>query len=329
MTASTLTQAGLGRQDSPDPTLRRPGNHTPQSAKKSPTKTPVVEAASARKPARRSVSDLAVCLAIAALTWLAWLVTRLNLYESGDDVGYWLGVAGGVMILLLFTYPMRKHLRFTHRWGKVKWWFVLHMLLGVGGPLMILLHSNFDVRSLNASVAFYSMIIVAVSGVVGRFIYSRVNRGMHGEQSSFRELQERAGLHQREAESRLTFAPAVEEHMHAFGQHEHSSRPGLLTCMRRVFWLPVAQWFAYRACISDLRAPLEALAQLHGLDDQMEAKRARLARKLVRRYLQAVVRVAQYTAYERLFSLWHVAHLPFVFLLLLSAVVHVVAVHAY
>jgi hypothetical protein len=45
--------------------------------------------------------------------------------------------------------------------------------------------------------------------------------------------------------------------------------------------------------------------------------------------LQAVVRVAQYTAYERLFSLWHVAHLPFVFLLLLSAVVHVVAVHAY
>jgi hypothetical protein len=43
----------------------------------------------------------------------------------------------------------------------------------------------------------------------------------------------------------------------------------------------------------------------------------------------AVVRVAQYTAYERVFALWHVAHLPFVYLLVISAVVHVVAVHAY
>jgi len=29
------------------------------------------------------------------------------------------------------------------------------------------------------------------------------------------------------------------------------------------------------------------------------------------------------------FALWHVAHLPFVVLLVISAVVHVVAVHAY
>ncbi len=49
------------------------------------------------------------------------------------------------------------------------------------------------------------------------------------------------------------------------------------------------------------------------------ARRERLARKLVRRYLNSVVRVAQYTAYERLFSLWHVAHIPFVYLLVVSA----------
>jgi hypothetical protein len=42
-----------------------------------------------------------------------------------------------------------------------------------------------------------------------------------------------------------------------------------------------------------------------------------------------VVRVAQYSAYERLFALWHLAHLPFVYLLIISAVVHVIAVHAY
>jgi hypothetical protein len=55
----------------------------------------------------------------------------------------------------------------------------------------------------------------------------------------------------------------------------------------------------------------------------------RQSRKLVRRYLASVVRVAQFTAYERVFALWHVAHVPFVYLLVVSAIVHVVAVHAY
>ena len=47
------------------------------------------------------------------------------------------------------------------------------------------------------------------------------------------------------------------------------------------------------------------------------------------RYLDAVVRVAKYMAYERLFALWHIAHVPVLLLLVASAVVHVVAVHAY
>ena len=58
-------------------------------------------------------------------------------------------------------------------------------------------------------------------------------------------------------------------------------------------------------------------------------RRERRAIRLVEHYLDAVVRVAQYTAYERVFALWHLAHLPFVYLLVISAVVHVIAVHAY
>ena len=59
------------------------------------------------------------------------------------------------------------------------------------------------------------------------------------------------------------------------------------------------------------------------------ASRPRAARRLVQRYVNGVVRVAQFGAYERLFALWHVAHVPFVYLLVISAVVHVFAVHAY
>ncbi len=273
--------------------------------------------------------DLLVYLALCALVWLAWWLTSLELFEAGDDVGYWIGVAGGVMMLLLFTYPLRKRFRFAQRMGKAKWWFLAHMLLGVGGPMLILVHSAFQARSLNAAAALYSMIVVALSGVVGRFIYSRINRGLHGEQSSFLELQQRAGLHQREAHSRLAFAPGVERRLQAFGAQDLSRRPDLPACLRRVFWLPLRQWWTYRACAAELDAALQHMAERGGWDGRSLAKRRRLARKLVRRYLNAVVRVAQFTAYERLFSLWHVAHIPFVYLLVISSIVHVIAVHAY
>ena len=45
--------------------------------------------------------------------------------------------------------------------------------------------------------------------------------------------------------------------------------------------------------------------------------------------LRAIQRTAQFSNYERLFSLWHVVHIPFLFLLVVTAIVHVVAVHAY
>jgi hypothetical protein len=45
--------------------------------------------------------------------------------------------------------------------------------------------------------------------------------------------------------------------------------------------------------------------------------------------LQAVQRRAQFSTYERLFSLWHVIHIPFLCMLVITAVVHVVAVHIY
>jgi hypothetical protein len=211
----------------------------------------------------------------------------------------------------------------------MKMWLWLHVSLGIMGPMLILVHSTFRVGSLNAGVALYSMIIVALSGVVGRFIYARINRGLYGEKTDLHELETRAGLQQWDASSKLAFAPAVEHRLKVFAEGETSAKPNFLTCLRRVFWLPVAQRLAYRACVAELAKPMQELAMRSGWEGNSMAKRERLARKLVRRYLNSVVRVAQYTAYERLFSLWHVAHIPFVYLLVASAVVHVIAVHAY
>jgi hypothetical protein len=50
---------------------------------------------------------------------------------------------------------------------------------------------------------------------------------------------------------------------------------------------------------------------------------------LIRHYVRAVQQVAQFGAYERLFSWWHMLHVPFLYMLVLSAIAHVVAVHMY
>lgn len=294
----------------------------------SSTHQPIL-ASPSKAPARPLATDTLVYLTLIALTGLVWQVSRLGYFEAGDDVGYWLGVAGGTMMLLLFSYPLRKHFRFAHQWGRVKWWFLVHMLLGVGGPLLILLHSTFHVGSLNAAVALYSMLIVALSGVVGRFIYARVHRGLRGELTSLKELQAHVSPEQEDVRSRLAFAPVVENRLNAFEQAERDAKPGWPTYFRQVFWLPVKQVLVYRQCVAELRSPIRRLAAHSQWSPEDLVRRERQARKLVRRYLFAVVKVAHYTAYEKLFSLWHVAHIPFVYLLVISAIVHVVAVHAY
>lgn len=286
-------------------------------------------AAKGRTGEQALAGDLFVYLTLALLTFGVWYASRQNYFEAGDDVGYWLGVVGASMMVILFLYPMRKHFKFAKNWGRLKWWFVVHMILGVGGPLLILLHSTFRVGSLNAAIALYSMIIVALSGVIGRFIFARVNRGLRSEQMSFQELQEHAGLDKEVARSNLSFAPKVEARLKAFEQAELQAATNWRTYLSQVFWLPLKMWFVYYRCRSELRKPLQHLALHHQWSTQDIAYRKRLTHQLVRRYLTAVVRVAQYTAYARLFSFWHVAHIPFVYLLVISAVVHVLAVHAY
>jgi hypothetical protein len=273
--------------------------------------------------------DLKILAVIFVLVASAWAITRLGLFKSGDDISYWIAVCGGSMMLLLFAYPMRKYLRFMQSLGKVKWWFSFHIALGILGPWLILVHSTFRVGSLNGGVALYSMAIVVASGVIGRVIYVRVHRGLHGERTTLRELQVRAGLTENDARARLRFAPAVEARLIAFEKRELAASPGWATNLRRVTILPLSQWVVYRACVADLREPLRVRGRERGWSADKAKERRRQAHALVRQYLNAVMRVAQFSAYERVFALWHIAHLPFIYLLVVSAIVHVVAVHAY
>jgi hypothetical protein len=57
--------------------------------------------------------------------------------------------------------------------GTVAFWFRAHIVLGVIGPVLILLHTNFSLGSVNSNMALLEMLIVAASGVGGRYLYGK------------------------------------------------------------------------------------------------------------------------------------------------------------
>jgi len=279
-------------------------------------------------PARISPLGMVGLSALVILT--AWMIVRRRLFTAGDDIGYWLGVAGGVAMLIIFLYPLRKHFKFAHKFGRMKFWFWMHMLLGIGGPFLILLHSTFHVGSLNAGVAYYSMLVVAGSGVIGTFFYSRVHEDLYVEELELEEFRTKVRLNQTDVRSRIYFAPSVEELLKDFYFQEIGGESMVgWQVMRSVLWLPIRWRRLYAKCVAELKQPIRDLAKQGQWTKPEYKRREAKALEVVSRFGEAVVSVSQHAAYVRLFALWHVLHIPFVYLLVLSSIVHVVAVHAY
>ncbi|OGI40987.1 MAG: hypothetical protein A2140_02300 [Candidatus Muproteobacteria bacterium RBG_16_62_13] len=281
------------------------------------------------RPSRKPLSSTAIWLIALTLTMGAWAAGRFEWYTPGSDFGYYLGMAGGIMMLLLLLYPLRKHVRFLNWTGKLPGWFRFHMFLGIAGPLLILYHSTLHVGSLNAKVALYSMILVAGSGIFGRFFYTKIHHGLYGRHSTLQERQERLGLTGGEVKSKFHFAPSVETRLKALEAYASAeASPGMLGIRHALMvgWrVRQALWLTHR----DLRRILGKAAVERDWPREKLAQRLRKSDQLVRTYLFALRDVAQYRVYQRLFSLWHVLHVPLVYMLVISGVVHVIAVHMY
>lgn len=281
------------------------------------------------KPVRKPLSSTAIWFIALALTLGAWAAGRFEWYTPGSDFGYYLGMVGGIMMLLLLLYPLRKHVRFLNWAGKLPGWFRFHMFLGIAGPVLILYHSTLYVGSLNAGVALYSMILVAGSGIFGRFFYTKIHHGLYGRHSTLQERQARLGLTGEEVKSKFHFAPSIEQRLkelEAFAAAEAGT--GLLGIRHAISisWrVRRVQWLTHR----DLRRILGKAAVERDWPREKLAHRLRKSDKLVRTYLFALQDVAQFSVYKRLFSLWHVLHVPLVYMLAISGVVHVIAVHMY
>lgn len=281
------------------------------------------------EPASRWPRRLALGLVAAALAALARWVAVARPYTPDSDLGYNLGLVGGLLMLALLLYPLRKRVRPLARLGKMASWFKFHMVAGIGGPLLVLFHSTFKLQSLNGTVALYAMLLVAASGVVGRFIYRHVHRGLYGRRLTLDEAAAELRTSRENVNSVFALRPDVERRLAAF--HERAFAP-LDGVGARVWRFVTLRWQARRLAAAmrrDVKAALMRVLRQRRLPRRELAIGYRLAREQILAYLDAVVQASQLAVWERLFSLWHVIHIPFLYLLVFAGIVHVLAVHMY
>jgi hypothetical protein len=265
-----------------------------------------------------------VCGALAA----GLLLRKRELLVPGEGLGYMLGVIGGSLMLLLLAYPLVKRTRLFRDGSSSSFWFRWHMILGVVGPLLIFFHSNFSTGAVNSNVALFSMIVVAASGLIGRYIYSRLHQGLYGAKHDIGTLLAQATRLLTEIENDVGGANGLAATaLSNIGRQMMSGNRsvGLMS----VVAMPVRVELARDRIMRQIRAAVRNNGRNKGWSRREAQAHTKAARRHVDEFLRAVSRAAHLSFWERMLSLWHVAHVPLFFLLLVSGVIHVVAVHLY
>ncbi len=227
-------------------------------------------------------------------------------FKPGGSVGLPLGIAGATMMTLLLLYSVRKRVPSLRSLGPLARWLDVHIFLGIVGPLLVVLHSSFKVHGLVA-LSFWSMVAVALSGVLGRYLYLQIPRTRAGDELTLSELVAQ--------DSALT-----ERLRREFGLDEdHVRRLDALAAPP-----PPAGLLA--ALAGMLVADLSLGHRLRGFGRASGAP-ASLYRPLMRVLSQKAKvrrRIVLWDALHRLFHHWHVIHKPFAVVMYLFMVVHVI-----
>jgi len=271
---------------------------------------------------------LAIGLAIFLLLF-GWLTRERGFLVADYGVGYMLGIVSAACMLVLLLYPLRKRYRILKFIGPLPKWFRNHMVLGVAAPIAALYHCSFQLGSLNSRIALFSALLVAGSGLVGRFIYAKIHRGLYGRKANLKELLARVKLTQPGIGTLGLFVPELMKRIAVFDREVLVPPKGTLDSLT----LPLVLAFKIRRQrIRLMRFTRQTLLFQADSSEVVAEHRAQLeqtVRQYVTEHLRHVHRVAEFTAYERIFSLWHKVHFPFFVTLVVTVVLHVLVVHLY
>ncbi len=300
-----------------------------------PAQNPSLSSIERRKPRQKNQpKDYGWTLYLIVITLVlvaGFYISHGHPYKPGDTVGYNLGLVGGLMMLTLLLYPMRKRVGFMKNWVPLPKWFKWHMVFGILGPTLIILHSTFYIGSINAGVALVCMLLVSGSGIFGRFAYTKIHYGLYGRHATQKQLQEDLDG-SGDVKSVLSFAPVIQQKLVEFRDYGASSSKVGKVKLWNILTLGLRAKLLSRTLVRELEDAMYADANEKNWNDVQMNRLDELFYQnvsFIRSYLFAVRDLAQFGTYEKLFSLWHIFHAPFVYMLVFSAIWHVIAVHMY
>lgn len=253
-----------------------------------------------------------VCVAI-----IIWFWAQRDEYwlHAEEGIGYALGIVGAVLMVALLLYPLSKNNRLMRRFIPIRFWFKGHMFLGIAGPLMILLHCNFSLGSTNSNIALASMLLVVLSGLIGRYLYRQLHNGLYGKKHDYNELQQQYSQHKQALINSLLVDRTL---LDLFSRLE-----SLNTNANHSLY---SQW----QCLRQAKK-IDRQLQRH-LSSQVFRQQTTAIKELkqtLNQQLTVMSSMMGLAFYSKLFSLWHIVHLPFFYLLIITAIVHIVTVTMY
>lgn len=229
-------------------------------------------------------------------------------WKPSGLIGQGAGIVGSALMLILLLYSARKRLRFMQQgWGDIRYWLNYHIWMGITGPVLVIFHTTFKFGGIVA-VSFWSMMAVALSGVLGRYIYVQIPRSLSGDELSSAELQELEEHYRRQLSSEASGNAVALSILDSFLKWNSQVSGGLLTWLKR----DLSATIRYRR----LKRQLQTDAGLSSGDAK------RLVRLAKRRALLER-RVAFLGHARKLLHHWHVFHKPFAIIMLVIMVVHV------
>jgi hypothetical protein len=233
-----------------------------------------------------------------------------NLRPAGNR-GHGFGVVGSGMMLLLFLYSIRKRTKIFNRLGNIDKWLDIHIFLGIIGPLLIILHTTFKVKGLIA-VSFWSMIAVALSGVLGRYLYNHIPHSIMGDELSLKDLQKATLKLTRRLQQNFKLSDAAIKKLEQLSIGKNDKERGairvLLSMIKDDFTgnrktKKVASRFVF-----GLNLPKKYLFEVHRI---VYTKIVLMKRMLLLNKIQA------------LFHFWHVIHKPFAIIMIVIMFIHI------
>jgi hypothetical protein len=239
-----------------------------------------------------------------------------RILRPSGEVGHAFGwIGAGLMLLGVALYSGRKRLGAMGGLGPMRTWLNFHIYLCLTGPFLVALHTAGKLRGLGV-YSFWSMVVVAASGIIGRWLYQQFPRTIRGEAMSLAEiLAEQAELRER-LQTEFGLAPSLLKAVDAVA--ERSARRIRGGAVASLLALPLL-------LVDDLLRPLRLSKIRHRL-----VRQRRLARRetqallgLIRRQVAIARRVAFLDTFRRVFTYWHVIHLVFFAAMLALLVLHV------